>query len=243
MMRTENTVISRGFVPEHCMNPWAQVEQYEASLEMLPLGSQVPTVCGSNVRRFVLDPKEVAGADAFARGSSVGITITVEASRPEAVSPNQVQSVRELRQLSGLTWQHLADMIGVSAKTLHNWAAGRPMDEKNLRRVGAVISLLRYIDRGNAEANRALLFNHQVEGQTAFELVKASMFESVRRAIGQGPGRAVPAARLPSSTIAAWGPENLGEQLAKLPDISCNDPELPARPTHARPASAHRENQ
>lgn len=53
-------------------------------------------------------------------------------------------------------------------------------------------------------------------------------------------GRAVSVPPLPSSTVATWGPEDLGEQLSKWQVEPVTEFEPSARPTRARPANARR---
>lgn len=246
MMQTAITALALTVMPPagHHVNPWARAAEEDASLTIFPFGGNYSdhSINWRSDRRYVLNLGELERhlGDVFARGSSANFDVLANVHRHESKSPQQVELVRELRQLSGLTWHHIADMIGVSAKTLHNWAAGKPIDEKNLRRVGEVISVLRFIDRGSAEANRALLLNESVEGEALLDLVKAGKFSNVRQAIGRGQGRAVAALPLPASTVAAWGPEDLGEQLAKWQVEPVADLDSSAQPTRARLANARR---
>lgn len=246
MVQSAITAIALTVMPPagHHGNPWAQAAQEDTSLAIFPFGGNYSdcSIHWRNDRRYVLNlgKNDRHLGDVFARGSSANFDVLANVHRHNATMPQQVELVRELRQLSGLTWHHLADMIGVSAKTLHNWAAGKPIDEKNLRRVGEVISVLRFIDRGSAEANRALLLNESIEGQALLDLIRAGELADVRQAIGRGQGRAVSVPPLPSSTVAAWGPEDLGEQLSKWQVESVTEFEPSARPTRARPANARR---
>lgn len=246
MMQTALTAIALTVMPPagHQDNPWARAAEEDASLAIIPFGGNYSEhlIHWRSDRRYVLNLGKLERhlGDIFARGSSANFDLLANVHRHDAVAPQQVELVRELRQLSGLTWHHLADMIGVSAKTLHNWAAGKPMDEKNLRRAGEVISVLRYIDRGSAEANRALLLNESVEGQVLLDVIKAGNFAGVRQAIGRGQGRTVAAPTLPPSTVAAWGQEDFGERLSKWQGEPVTEFESSARPTRARPANARR---
>lgn len=248
MMQTALTAIALTIMPPagHHDNPWARAAEEDTSLAIFPFGGNYSehSAHRRSDRRYVLNvgKHERHLGDVFARGSSAHFDVLANVHGHNAMVPQQVELVRELRQLSGLTWHHLADMIGVSAKTLHNWAAGKPMDEKNLRRVGEVISVLRFIDQGGAEANRALLLNESVEGQPLLNLVKAGEFAGVRQAMGRGQGRAVAAPPLPPSTVAAWGPEDFGDRLSKWQGEPVIDFEPSARPTRARPANARRKS-
>lgn len=223
---------------------WARVAEEDASLAVIPFGF---SHLGSKAhwrgdRRYVLNLGQFERniGEVFARGSSASFDIFKHVARHNDPIPQQVKLVRELRQLSGLTWQSLADMIGVSAKTLHNWAAGKPIDEKKLKRAGEIIAVLQYVDRGNADANRALLLNQPLDGLSVYDLIKAGDFAQVRELIGRGQGRASAAPSLPSSVIAAWGPEHFGEQFSKWQFESDTEFEPSARPTRARPANARR---
>lgn len=246
MMQTTLMAIELTVMPQagHHDNPWARAAEEDTSLAIFPFGREYSerSIHWRSDRRYVLNLGKLERhlGDAFARGSSANFDVLANVHRHDATMPRQVELVRELRQLSGLTWHRLADMIGVSAKTLHNWAAGKPIDEKNLRRAGEIISMLRFIDRGSAEANRALLLNESVNGQVLLELVKAGEFAGVKQAIGRGQGRAIAAPPLLPSTVAAWGPEGFGERLSKWQGESVTDFEPSARPTRARPANARR---
>lgn len=246
MMQTALTALALTVTPPggYQDNAWARAAEEDASLAIFPFGGNYSdqSIHWRGDRRYVLNLGNLERylGDVFARGSSANFDVLANLHRHDSTMPQQVELVRELRLLSGLTWHHLADMVGVSAKTLHNWAAGKPIDEKNLRRVGEVIALLRFIDRGSADTNRALLLNETVNGQALLDLVKAGEFAGVRQVAGRGQGRVVAAAPLPRSTVAAWGPDDLGAQLSKWQVGPDTDFEPSALPTRARPANARR---
>jgi len=95
-------------------------------------------------------------------------TTTVEAF--EVVSPPQTSAgapanetssangaLSELRRLSGLSWDQLARIMGVSRRALHFWASGKPMARTNEEHLQRVLAAVRSIDRGSAAANRTAL--------------------------------------------------------------------------------------
>lgn len=246
MTQTASAVIPLTAMPPvgYHVNPWARAAEEDASLAIFPFGGRPLDypIQWSAGRRYILDLGKLMrplGED-FARSSSANFDVLAHVHSDDDPIPQQIELVRELRQLSGLTWYHLADMIGVSAKTLHNWAAGKRIDEKNLKRVGEVIAMLRFIDRGNGEANRALLLNESVDGLSVLDLVKAGEFARVRQAIARGQRRAAAAPPLSSSLVAAWGPEDLGERLSKWQGEPAVDLVPSASPTRTRPANARR---
>lgn len=246
MMQTARAAIPLNVIPPPANrgNPWVQAAAEDASLTIFPFGGIYfdHSIGRPGDRRYIINfgKFEKCLGEIFAHGSSANFDILADVHTHGDPIPQQIEQVRELRQLSGLTWHYLAELIGVSAKTLHNWAAGKPIDAKNQRRVAKVIAVLRFIDRGNGEANRALLLNESVEGISVFDLVKAREFDRVRQAIARGQGRTAAAPPLPPSTVAAWGPEDLGERLSKWQGEPAIDFEPIARPTRTRPANARR---
>ena len=79
-----------------------------------------------------------------------------------------------------------------------------------------------------------------IDDLAELDAFKAGEFAGVRQAVGRGQGRVVAAAPLPRSTVAAWGPDDLGAQLSKWQFGSDTDFEPSALPTRARPANARR---
>jgi transcriptional regulator with XRE-family HTH domain len=246
MMQTARAAIPLNVIPlpANRGNPWVQAAAEDTSLAIFPFGGSYFAHCvkSPDDRRFIINfgKFDRCLGEIFAQGSSANFEILAHVHTHDDPIPQQIEQVRELRQLSGLTWHYLAELIGVSAKTLHNWAAGKPVDAKNQRRVAKVIAVLRFIDRGNGEANRALLLNETIEGISVLDLVKAGEFDRVRQAIARGQGRTAAAPPLPPSTVAAWGPDDLGERLSKWQGAPAIDFEPNARPTRTRPANARR---
>jgi len=62
-----------------------------------------PELLGSGASRVVL----------LARKEDVGVSIT--------------DALAEIKRRAGLTWQNLADIFGVSRKSVHNWVNGEPV--------------------------------------------------------------------------------------------------------------------
>jgi transcriptional regulator with XRE-family HTH domain len=107
------------------------------------------------------------------------------------------KAVLELRRLSGLTWQELADMLNVHRRTVHLWANGRPINAANEHRVQRLLGAMRQLDRGEATRNRNLLLEPQVGGATVFGLLRDESWDKAVAIVGAGqgrPSRPVPAA-------------------------------------------------
>jgi hypothetical protein len=225
-------------VPALTVEPWGQASQYDTLSSLLPF-VRAPSPFAREPLTFVTaDSPGKAIANPFEPGSSSGFDLSrlIDISEGDWSS---VQLVRELRQLSGLTWQQAANLVGVQPRSLHNWAAGHVIAEKNLRRLGELLAVLRHIDRGYAEANRDLLLNTSVEGRTLFALLEAGEFERVKEQAGRGVGRAGPTAAHPQAAPNIWGPEHFGMALS----ASLDDPDeeiVPIPSTGKRPANARR---
>lgn len=119
--------------------------------------------------------------------------------------------VAELRRLSGLTWAQLSELFGVSNRTPFNWAAGEQLHPDHQRQLGERLSAIRYVDRGAASENRALLFSPAPDGRTYFELLKSGELELFKASAGAGIGRPQFSARLTPEAAAFNAPVHFGE--------------------------------
>jgi len=120
--------------------------------------------------------------------------------------PTRPDLVHELRRLSGLTWEQLANVLRVSRRTLHNWANGLPMSRNHEERLARTISVLRAIDRGSANQNRALLFDVAPQGETLLDLLRREDYDAVLKMGGATPKLASPE---PAAAFAIPGPKPL----------------------------------
>lgn len=102
------------------------------------------------------------------------------------------KAVSELRRISGLTWEQLAGLFGVSRRSVHFWASGKPLNAANHQRLMHVLDVVRHADRGTARGTRAALLEAR-EGTTAFEMLAGQRFREARVALGRGRTRLVPA--------------------------------------------------
>lgn len=98
------------------------------------------------------------------------------------------RAVSELRLLSGLTWEQLAQLFGVSRRSVHFWVSGQPLSERNERRVHALLDLIRKVNRGDVHSTRAALLQVH-DGRSAFELLVDGQLAEASALLGPGPGR------------------------------------------------------
>ncbi len=102
------------------------------------------------------------------------------------------KAVSELRRISGLTWKQLGGLFGVSRRSVHFWASGKPLNAIDHQRLMRVLDVVRGADRGTARRTRAALLDAR-EGTTAFDLLADQRFREARVALGRGCTRPFPA--------------------------------------------------
>src|SRR6266566_1600965 len=85
-------------------------------------------------------------------------------------SPRIGSVIGELRRLSGLTWEQLSQVLGMSRSSLHSWASGESRGRTDEEHLLQVLSVIRCIDRGSASHNRTELFAVRDDGM-AFDLL------------------------------------------------------------------------
>jgi hypothetical protein len=102
----------------------------------------------------------------------------------------QVRSaLHQLRRLSGLTWENLADVLGVTRRSLHLWANGGPINSHNEKQVRDLLATMHALDRGTATENRRLLLTSVDSGKTFADLLRTREFAKAVFLAGRGTGR------------------------------------------------------
>lgn len=125
-------------------------------------------------------------------------------------------AIAELRRLCGFTWDQLARLFDVSRRSLHFWASGKTMAPANEEHLQRTLAVVRHIDRGSANANRAELLTMQEDGSLPFDLLAAHRYERVVALLGPGAPSRVAAPELSEEAKAARrprAPEDLVEAL------------------------------
>lgn len=112
-------------------------------------------------------------------------------------------AIAELRRLSGLTWEQLARLFGVSRRSLHFWASGKPLTAANEERLNRMLATLRRVDRGSATANRTLLLAANADGQIPLDALAEGRYELVASLLGVGGIVPRSVAKRPSSSAQA----------------------------------------
>jgi transcriptional regulator with XRE-family HTH domain len=99
------------------------------------------------------------------------------------------EAIFELRRLTGLTWEELAEVMSVSRRSLHLWANGQRIYASNEKRLRDLVSAMRTLDRGTARENRALLISPRPGGGVFSDLLREGRFAEALALAGRGNGR------------------------------------------------------
>lgn len=87
------------------------------------------------------------------------------------------EAVLEIRRRSGLTWEELGHLFGVSRRSAHHWASGKPVTPEHERMIRRMLASIRRLDQGNQAATRArLLAVDENLGASVLELLKEGRF-------------------------------------------------------------------
>lgn len=75
--------------------------------------------------------------------------------------------VQRIHDAANLTWEEVAQLFGVSRRAVHNWAAGRPMNSGNRRRLEILTDVI-FARHMNPDDIRAWLMGVRDEGTSLF---------------------------------------------------------------------------
>jgi DNA-binding transcriptional regulator YiaG len=82
--------------------------------------------------------------------------------------------VRMLRDLSGLTWDQLARLFGVSRRALHLWASGGRMNAANQEQLTRLITLIHALPGDTPQQRRSALLAPGSDGISLFDELRAA---------------------------------------------------------------------
>lgn len=122
--------------------------------------------------RNVTDWTSSGTTPARSRGSSTG-----RAGRHEeavSVEVDLAAAIQRLHVSSGLTWEQLSKLFGVSRRAVHHWAAGGRMNGKHAERVAALTALIRGLPGGSPEARRTKLLAPGPNGRSMYDIWRSA---------------------------------------------------------------------
>lgn len=124
----------------------------------------------------------------------------------EQASQSSSSAIMELRRLSGLTWDQLACLFRVSPRSLHFWASGKPLTRINEEHLHRLLATIRRLDRGSAQANRALLVSALEDGSIPLDLLSEGKYDQVLSLLWPGQVRHKPAPLSVAARLARTPP-------------------------------------
>ena len=94
------------------------------------------------------------------------------------------QIVLEIRRRSGLTWDELGGLFGVSRRSVHYWANGKPVSADRELMLHRCLAVVRHLDPGEQNITRSRLFAVESAATSSiFDLLKNGFFaEATTRA-------------------------------------------------------------
>ena len=124
-------------------------------------------------------PTEISSTTAYVleHSTTAGATVATESKAGAQIG--------ELRRLTGFTWDQLAHLFGLSRRSLHFWASGKPMASSNEEHLHRLLATVRRLDRGSAQENRTLLLTASRSGEVPLDLLVARQYERVLQVVGE----------------------------------------------------------
>lgn len=140
-------------------------------------------------------------------------------SKDQTASRETRLAILELKRISGLTWDQLAQLFGVARRTLHFWANGKPLNAMNEERLSRFRATIRMIDRGSAMKNRSTLLGVLGNNTIPYDMLRQGKYKEVADLLGYGPGRKmVSLTPLSTEARAARMPQKPHELVGALHD-------------------------
>lgn len=88
-------------------------------------------------------------------------------------SASDQENVRWVHETSGLTWEQLGKVFGVSRRAVHLWANGGRLNARNAETLSELVAIVRDLPGRNAQERRALLLAPDAEGVSPIDRMRA----------------------------------------------------------------------
>lgn len=136
-------------------------------------GIGVPSTVAANVREhrgkslaaltlFILGPLTASTGQATSLTGSEWTQSTLSGARA-ALGPLALrrpdQELADIKRLSGLTWDQIAECLGVDRRSLHHWMKGQPVATENEKRLRGMATLVRRMPASAPADARALMMD------------------------------------------------------------------------------------
>jgi transcriptional regulator with XRE-family HTH domain len=148
--------------------------------------------------------------------------------------------VLDLKRLSGLTWEELGKIFGVSRRSVHNWALGERLTEENAAKVRLALANVRKLFDSSPAKTAGILRGMRGETPLFEALLSAKLTDgsSAETSLPTYPKFDTDASRL----MANWNPTSLNQiletesvvdetPLRNMKSLAVRVPKLPKRPS------------
>jgi transcriptional regulator with XRE-family HTH domain len=146
---------------------------------------------------------------------------------------DDAQRISDIRLHTGLTWEQVARLFGVSRRTVHLWASGSAMSSEHEEHLHRVFSAIESSGLFEVHGSRAaILFTAGSGGSCPFDMLVSGRYEEAARELRlrappvHGPQRRVPDA----SVFQERRPLSPAVLMSGLPDSGPPEPRRTARP-------------
>jgi DNA-binding transcriptional regulator YiaG len=184
--------------------PWPYARKAGASL-LLTGVAMLSGLVGTSAGQYVsIGPVVMVGRTA--RGEFAPIVAPTRETLSHRVGSTESRSDREeitwIKEHSGLTWDQLGKVFGVSRRAVHMWANGGRLNESNARRLREFSATIRAIDSSEAtpDAVRGRLLEIGPDGLSIIDRLRREHSAGPSWGAPFGPERLVGAVRDPLQT-------------------------------------------
>lgn len=112
-------------------------------------------------------------SDKSVLASSIAFSTVTDSAAEAPHRPSTAESVRKLHAISGLTWEQLARLFGVSRRAVHHWASGGRMNALNEEQLIEMLDVISRLPSGSPTERRSLILATPLEGPSIFEQLKS----------------------------------------------------------------------
>ncbi|HEX4403094.1 MAG TPA: helix-turn-helix transcriptional regulator [Galbitalea sp.] len=110
--------------------------------------------------------------------STTSISVTSVLSQPSKIALSTVQLLRRLRDSTGLTWEQLAQAMGVSRRSIHNWMIGEKLSAHNVEILARLDRLVDDLRGRNVEETRIALVHPDENGVSPLDAFRQRVANS-----------------------------------------------------------------
>lgn len=113
-------------------------------------------------------------------------SMATDVGQPVAPLRHRPHPAADLRLRSGLTWEQMAQIFGVSRRAVHFWVSGGRMTVENERKLQEVLAAFRLVDTGRNSENRMMLATPLPDGSLPLDLLASGEYDRFIAGLG-GP--------------------------------------------------------